>query len=234
MMKLERVSKIYVLGSATIHALRDVDLELESGEFLAVMGPSGSGKSTLLHLLGGLDLPSRGRVLWHGRDLTVLSESELARWRGEHVGFVFQTFQLIPTLTALENVELPLLLRGISPKERRRRAHERLRAVGLEERARHKPTELSGGEQQRVALARALVVDPAIILADEPTGNLDSQTGQVILGLLRDLNERRDVTVVLATHDREAAGYARRIAHLKDGMLLKEEGLAGEGADLLV
>jgi len=218
MIRLEQVSKIYILGSSTVYALRDVDLEVERGEFLAVMGPSGSGKSTLLHLIGGLDLPSRGRLLWDGRDLAALSEAELARWRGEHVGFVFQTFQLIPTLTAQENVELPLLLRGIPPGERRRRAHERLEEVGLGARAHHKPAELSGGEQQRVALARALAVDPAIILADEPTGNLDSSSGEEILQMLKRLNARGK-TIVLATHNPEASKYATRVVHLKDGRL---------------
>ncbi|OGF54446.1 MAG: macrolide ABC transporter ATP-binding protein [Candidatus Fraserbacteria bacterium RBG_16_55_9] len=203
----------------TVQALRAVNLELSPGEFLAVMGRSGSGKSTLLHILGGLDWPSSGRVLWNERDLTTLSVRELARWRGEHVGFVFQSFNLMPTLTALENVELPLLLRGISAKERRIRAREQLEHVGLARRASHKPAELSGGEQQRVALARALVSDPAMILADEPTGNLDSETGQVLLRLLRNLNER-GTTIVLATHDPEAAAFAQRIIRLKDGALL--------------
>ena len=166
MLKLEGVSKVYAIGNMTVQALRAVNLELSPGEFLAVMGRSGSGKSTLLHILGGLDWPSSGRVLWNERDLTTLSVRELARWRGEHVGFVFQSFNLMPTLTALENVELPLLLRGIPLKERRIRARERLERVGLAKRASHKPAELSGGEQQRVALARALVSAPAMILSD--------------------------------------------------------------------
>jgi putative ABC transport system ATP-binding protein len=216
--QLEQVSKVYAMGSITVPALKDVTLEIQAGDFLAVMGPSGSGKSTLLHLLGGLDWPSSGRVLWDGRDLTTLRPHELARWRGEHVGFVFQTFYLIPTLTALENVEMPLLLRGISPKGRRARACERLEQVGLSQRMLHKPAELSGGEQQRVALARALVGDPRLILADEPTGNLDSETGGKLLQLLRELNEQ-GTTIMLATHDPEAAQYARTIIRLRDGVL---------------
>ncbi len=219
MIKLEQVSKVYALGNNTIQALKSVSLDVHSGEFLAVMGPSGSGKSTLLHILGGLDWPSSGRVLWHERDLTTLSGPELAHWRGEHVGFVFQSFSLIPTLTALENVELPLLLKGISLIERRERARKRLEQVGLAKRASHKPMELSGGEQQRVALARALVSDPLMILADEPTGNLDSETGKTLLQLLRGLNEQ-GTTIVLATHDPEAAPFAQRIVRLKDGTLL--------------
>ncbi len=200
-------------------ALKDIHLEIAAGEFLALMGPSGSGKSTLLHILGGLDWPSGGRVLWQGRDLATLGGAELARWRGRHVGFVFQTFNLVPALTALENVELPLLLRGVSPHRRRKRASALLEQVGLAERAHHKPTELSGGEQQRVALARALVSDPAMILADEPTGNLDSETGRAILQLLRALNQQ-GTTIVLATHNWEAAGYAQRIIRLRDGRLM--------------
>lgn len=219
MIELEGVSKVYALGNTTIQALKNVSLKVHAGEFLAVMGPSGSGKSTLLHILGGLDWPSRGRVLWHERDLTSLRGPELAQWRGANVGFVFQSFNLIPTLTALENVELPLLLRGVSPQVRRRRAHERLEQVGLAKRASHKPMELSGGEQQRVALARALVTGPAMILADEPTGNLDSETGHVLLQLLQELNEQ-GTTIVLATHNLEAAPFAQRIVRLKDGTLL--------------
>jgi len=219
MIELQGVSKLYRSGGAIVQALRGIDLKLEAGEFLGVIGPSGSGKSTLLHLLGGLDLPSSGRVLWRGRDLGALGPSERARWRGEHVGFVFQTFNLIPTLTALENVELPLLLKGVSLRERRKRSRKLLEEVGLEGRVCHKPTELSGGEQQRVALARALAVEPELLLADEPTGNLDSQRGEEILRLLQRFNEGGK-TVVLATHDPEVALYARRLISLKDGILI--------------
>ncbi len=181
------------------------------------MGPSGSGKSTLLHLLGALDVPSSGRVLWRDRNLAQLNRTELARWRSRHVGFVFQMFNLMPTLTARENVELPLLLQGVPLKERHAQAQEMLARVGLQERGSHKPNELSGGEQQRVAIARALIAQPEVLLADEPTGNLDSETGREILALMRDLNQAEGVTVVLATHDPEAADCARDILQLRDG-----------------
>jgi putative ABC transport system ATP-binding protein len=221
MIKLERISKIYVSGRSTVQALRDVDLEIQAGDFPAVMGPSGSGKSTLLHLLGGLDVPSSGRILWRDRDLAGLSRAELARWRSRHVGFIFQTFHLMPTLTALENVELPLLLQGVPPKERRARAQQVLSRVGLAERSHHKPNELSGGEQQRVAVARALIAQPEVLLADEPTGNLDSETGRAVLELLREINEQGGVTVVLATHDPEVASFAHEILRLRDGRLME-------------
>ncbi|HED03193.1 MAG TPA: ABC transporter ATP-binding protein [Candidatus Fraserbacteria bacterium] len=214
--KLEGVRKIYSVGRSLVPALRGLDLEIATGEFLAIMGPSGSGKSTLLALLGGLDRPSAGRICWGDQDLTGFSEDHLARWRSERVGFLFQTFNLISPLSAAENVELPLLLRGVPRRIRRERARQLLRRVGLAERAEHKPTELSGGEQQRVALARALANDPPIILADEPTGNLDSQVGAQVLALLQELHgEGR--TVVLVTHDPAAAGYGERAVRLKDG-----------------
>ncbi len=219
LLRLEGVSKTYVAGIVPVHALRDVTLSLDSGEFLAVMGPSGSGKSTLLHLMGGLDVPTRGRVLWRDRDLGGMSTSQRARWRSQHVGFVFQAFQLLPHLTARENVELPLVLQGVAPKERRRRAEALLERVGLLRRRAHKPSELSGGEQQRVAIARALITNPEVLLADEPTGNLDSETGHQILELIRELNERDGLTVVLATHNREAASYAHAVVELRDGRL---------------
>ena len=220
LLRLEGVSKTYAAGSVPVHALRDVTLSLDPGEFLAVMGPSGSGKSTLLHLMGGLDVPTRGRVLWRDRDLGGMSTSQRARWRSQHVGFVFQTFQLLPHLTAQENVELPLVLQGVAPGERRRRAEALLERVGLLRRRAHKPSELSGGEQQRVAIARALITNPEVLLADEPTGNLDSETGHQILELIRELNERDGLTVVLATHNREAASYAQEVVELRDGRLL--------------
>ena len=220
LLRLERVSKTYSAGRVPVHALRAITLSLEPGDFLAVMGPSGSGKSTLLHLMGGLDVPTQGRVLWRGRDLGAMSASERARWRSQHVGFVFQTFQLLGHLTARENVELPLVFQGIAPKERRRRAEALLGRVGLRSRQRHKPSELSGGEQQRVAIARALVTGPELLLADEPTGNLDSETGRQILQLLRELNERDGLTVVLATHNREAAQFARTVVELRDGRVV--------------
>ena len=222
LLKLERVSKIYASGRSTVYALRDVSLKVEEGTFLAVMGPSGSGKSTLLHLMGGLDVPTQGRVLWQGRDLVSLSAAERARWRSRHVGFIFQTFNLLPQLTALENVELPLLLQGVPPKERRDRAQTVLSKVGLQERTQHKPSELSGGEQQRVAIARALITGPDLLLADEPTGNLDSETGREILQLMKELNKHGGLTVVLATHNPEAAKYANTIVQLRDGRLAQK------------
>ncbi len=221
LLRLERVSKTYAAGSVPVHALREVTLSLDEGDFVAVMGPSGSGKSTLLHLMGGLDAPTQGRVLWRGQDLAAMSAAERARWRSRHVGFVFQTFQLLAHLTARENVELPLLLQGVSPRERRRRAERLLAQVGLRDRALHgrKPTELSGGEQQRVALARALITEPELLLADEPTGNLDSETGRGILQLVQELNKREGLTVVLATHNPEAAQSASIVVKLRDGRL---------------
>lgn len=218
LMRLERVSKLYTMGRGTVRALRAIDLEVGEGEFLAVTGPSGSGKSTLLHLMGGLDTPTEGRIWWQVRDLTRLEGGALAAWRGDHVGFVFQAYNLVPTLTAQENVALPLLFRGISPSEREQRAVRLLERVGLERRRAHRPSELSGGEQQRVALARALAGDPDLILADEPTGNLDAESGSALLGLLRELNAE-GASIVLATHDPEAAHYAARFARLVDGLL---------------
>ena len=219
LLRLERVSKVYAVGRFPVSALREVNLVVEEGAFLAVMGPSGSGKSTLLHLLGGLDVPTQGRVLWRGKDLASMTSAERARWRSRNVGFVFQTFHLLPHLTAWENVELPLVLQGVSPGERRRRAEELLAQVGLQNRVTHRPTELSGGEQQRVAIARALVVNPEILLADEPTGNLDSKTGRAVLDLIREIHARRGITVVLATHNPEAAQYASTVVKMRDGRL---------------
>ncbi|MFB6285061.1 MAG: ABC transporter ATP-binding protein [Candidatus Bipolaricaulia bacterium] len=218
----ERVSKLYRLGRSTVRAVQSVDLVLEDGEFLALVGPSGSGKSTLLHLLGGLDVPSDGRVRYRTQDLSTLNGTQLADWRAEHVGFVFQTFQLVPTLTALENAALPLLFKGMSPQERQERARNKLDHVGLSQRLDHQPSELSGGEQQRVALARALVGEPDLLLADEPTGNLDSATGATILDLLNDLHDD-GIAIVLATHDVQAAARAERSIRLHDGQVQPTE-----------
>ncbi len=214
----ERVSKLYRLGRSTVRALQGVDLTVAEGEFLALVGPSGSGKSTLLHLLGGLDLPSDGRVRHRGQDLAQRNPTQLADWRAQHVGFVFQTFQLVPTLTALENAAVPLLFRGVAPGPRRERALALLDRVGLAERSHHRPEELSGGEQQRVALARALVGEPEMLLADEPTGNLDAATGANILDLLGELHHE-GLAIVLATHDARAAGCAERAIRLHDGQI---------------
>ncbi|MCR4391258.1 MAG: ABC transporter ATP-binding protein [Candidatus Acetothermia bacterium] len=218
LIRLERVTKVYRLGEVDVPALRGVDLTVEKGDFLALMGPSGSGKSTLLHLMGLLDRPTAGRIVWDGKDVTALKPNRLAELRGRHIGFVFQTFNLVATLTAVENVELPLLFLGVSPRRRRERAVELLTRVGLDDRLGHRPGQLSGGQQQRVAIARALAADPELILADEPTGNLDSATGQEILGLLSELH-RQGKTVVVVTHDPEAAAAADRTFRVRDGLI---------------
>lgn len=221
MIYLKNVQKVYPMGEVNVPALRGIDLTIQPGEFVAIMGPSGSGKSTLMHLLGCLDLPSDGVVQLDGHDVSKLDEDTLAQIRGKKIGFVFQTFNLIPTLTAVENVELPLFFQGVPRVERRARAIELLRKVGLEGRAHHKPSQLSGGERQRVAIARALANDPEIILADEPTGNLDSESGRAILDLLAQLH-REGKTIILVTHNPEAAAYAQRILRIKDGRLVEE------------
>jgi putative ABC transport system ATP-binding protein len=222
LVELEKVSKIYRLGEVDVPALRGVDLSVQAGDFLALMGPSGSGKSTLLHILGLLDRPTTGKVLWEGQDVTRLNGARLAELRGRRIGFVFQMFNLVHNLTALENVELPLIFLGVPARERRKRAEETLVRLGLGDRLRHRPSQLSGGQQQRVALARALVTDPALLIADEPTGNLDTATGREILGLFRELNEQGR-TVVLATHDPEAAAVAKVRLRLRDGQIVEVE-----------
>ncbi len=209
----------YRLGRQTVCALDGINLTVESGEFIAVMGPSGSGKSTLLNLIGGLDRPTAGRILIDGQDITALDEDELCRYRRERIGFVFQSFNLLPARTALENVEFPLIFAGIPPAERRTRAEEALTAVGLADRLHHRPGELSGGEQQRVAIARALVGNPDILLADEPTGNLDTRTGNEIMVLLSNLH-RRGRTILVVTHDDRVAQFADRIVRLLDGLIV--------------
>lgn len=210
--------KEYEVGRARVQALRGVSLEVERGEFLAVVGPSGSGKSTLLHLIGGLDRPTRGVVRVAGIEVSALkSDRDLSRYRNEYVGFVFQFFHLIPRLTALENVELPLVARGTDSRERRRRALEALRLVGLEHRARHKPAEMSGGEQQRVAIARAIVAQPRLLLADEPTGNLDTANATAIAALFRRLVGELGMTVIMATHNLGLLDYCDRAVRLIDG-----------------
>jgi putative ABC transport system ATP-binding protein len=218
MIKLEHVTKLYQMGSSQVHALRGLDLKIKEGEFVALMGPSGSGKSTLLHLIGCLDLPTEGRVYLRDQETSRLNDNHLAALRGQMVGFVFQSFNLIPTLSALENVELPMIFQGVPRSQRRKRAAYLLDKVGLGERKRHRPPQLSGGELQRVAIARALANNPKIILADEPTGNLDSESGRKILELLKELN-REGVTVVLVTHDPEAAAYADRVIKIRDGLI---------------
>jgi putative ABC transport system ATP-binding protein len=221
MIELKNVHKVYPMGEVSVPALRGINLTIHPGEFVAIMGPSGSGKSTLMHLIGCLDLPSDGVVQLDGKDITQLDEDTLAQIRGKKVGFVFQTFNLIPTLTAQENVELPLFFQGVPREKRRARAAELLRKVGLDGRLHHKPAQLSGGERQRVAIARALANDPEIILADEPTGNLDSESGKAILELLAQLH-REGKTIILVTHNPEAAAYAQRIVRIRDGRLVEE------------
>ena len=221
MIRTEGLVKDYVLGAETVHAVRNVDLEIAAEEFVAVMGPSGSGKSTLMNMIGCLDTPTAGQYWLNGQLVSELSEDQLARVRNRDIGFVFQTFNLLPRATALHNVELPLIYAGIRGKERRRLATEKLELVGLGDRIDHRPPEMSGGERQRVAMARALVNDPAILLADEPTGNLDSVTSGDIMVQLTQLNEKGQ-TIVLVTHERDIAAYAKRQVHLKDGMIERD------------
>ncbi|MEM4497984.1 MAG: ABC transporter ATP-binding protein [Nitrososphaerota archaeon] len=220
--KFENVWKIYRLGKVEVPALRGLSLEIKRGEHVAIMGPSGSGKSTFLHLAGALDRPTRGRVLIEGRDPSRMSDEELSRLRNRLIGFVFQTFNLIPRLTALENVMLPLAIKGVNGEERVRRAREALERVGLAHRINHRPMELSGGEQQRVAIARAIVTDPRIILADEPTGNLDSASAAEVVELLTRLNRDLGITLVVVTHNPETASPAGRIVRMRDGVVHEE------------
>ena len=218
----EGLTKDYHLGPHTVHALRGVSVTIERGEFVAVMGPSGSGKSTFMNLLGCLDTPSAGRYVLDSQDVAGLSADDLARIRNTKIGFVFQQFNLLPRTSALENVELPLLYGAIPARERRTRAQQRLASVGLADRAGHHPSQLSGGQQQRVAIARALVNDPAMILADEPTGNLDTRTSVEVLALLQGLN-RAGLTIVLVTHEPDIATYAGRHLVFRDGRLLSDD-----------
>ena len=221
MIRTEGLVKDYVLGAETVHAVRSVDLEIRAAEFVAVMGPSGSGKSTLMNMIGCLDTPTAGEYWLNGQPVSELSEDQLARVRNKEIGFVFQTFNLLPRATALHNVELPLIYAGVGGKDRRRLAAEKLELVGLADRMGHRPPEMSGGQRQRVAMARALVNDPAILLADEPTGNLDSVTSGDIMRQLEELNEQGQ-TIVLVTHERDIAEYAKRQVHLNDGMIEKD------------
>ncbi len=219
MIKLENVTRVYQMGQTLVQALRGLNLEIADGEFVAIMGPSGSGKSTLLHLIGGLDLPNAGRVLLDGLDIAQQNGNQLAELRGKKVGFVFQTFNLIPTLSALKNVELPMIFQKIPRKERYDKARRLLEQVGLGDRLHHKPSELSGGECQRVAIARALANDPQILLADEPTGNLDAESGEQIMQILKRLNEEQKMTIIVVTHNPEVARYAHRVVRMRYGQI---------------
>jgi len=227
MLHVQDVTKIYQQGRRPVHALRGVSLKVAAGEFLSLMGPSGSGKSTLLHLLGALDAPTSGRILLAGQDLRGLSDKQCALLRRNRIGFVFQSFNLLPSLTAAENVALPLLLAGQSARQARRQALAVLHQVGLRARAGHCPDELSGGEMQRVAVARTLITQPDLVLCDEPTGNLDSAASAEILALLRELPADGLRAVVMVTHDARAAAYGDRIIHLRDGLIEAEELLRG-------
>ena len=220
--RVEALHKHFVLGGQEIRALNGVNLSIQPGEFVAIMGPSGSGKSTLLNLLGGLDRPTSGRLLVEGVDITAFDQDALCRYRQRRVGFVFQTFNLLATMSARENVEFPLIFAGVDWAERRARAEARLAVVGLGARLAHRPTELSGGEQQRVAIARALINDPDVVLADEPTGNLDSRTGAEVMETLTRVN-RAGKTIVMVTHDERVAAYAHRVVRMMDGAVVLQE-----------
>jgi len=213
--------KTYTMGDEEIHALRGVSIQIERGEYVAIMGPSGSGKSTLMNLIGCLDTPSKGSYLLNEKEVAAMNDDELAQIRNEEIGFVFQTFNLLPRATALHNVELPLIYAGVSGKDRQERAKQALEKVDLMSRASHRPNELSGGQRQRVAIARALVNDPSILLADEPTGNLDSKTGNEIMGVFDRLHGSGN-TIVLVTHEADIAAYAHRIIHIRDGQVEKD------------
>ncbi len=219
---IENITKDYVMGEEIVRALRGVTLQIRRNEYLAVMGPSGSGKSTLMNMLGCLDTPTSGRYEFNGRNVADMDDDELAAIRNREIGFVFQTFNLLPRATSLRNVELPLIYAGMDRESREERATQALTDVGLGDRIQHKPNELSGGQRQRVAIARALVNNPSIILADEPTGNLDSKTGEEIMALLEDLYHRGH-TIILVTHERDIAAHARRTIHLRDGVVESDE-----------
>jgi putative ABC transport system ATP-binding protein len=222
LVKLRSVAKDYKRGAETVHVLHQLDLDIPRGDFLALMGPSGSGKSTLLNLIGGLDRPSAGTIDIAGERTDTLSDGQLGRWRANHVGFVFQMYNLLPVLTAERNVELPLLLTSLSAAERRKRVSAALSLVGLSERAKHKPRELSGGQEQRVGIARAIVSDPTLLLCDEPTGDLDRKSGDEILDLLQALNQQQGKTIIMVTHDPHAAARAKHVLHLNKGQLTTE------------
>ncbi|MBU0476648.1 ABC transporter ATP-binding protein [Patescibacteria group bacterium] len=223
LIKLENVWKVHQLGEIELAVLKGIDLEIAPGSFITIIGPSGSGKSTLLYIIGCLDVPSRGKVFLDGEDVSEFSQDSLAQIRSQKFGFVFQQFNLLSNLSALENVMIPMIFRGIPEQERKNRAENLLSSLGLEERVSHRPSELSGGEQQRVAIARALSNNPEIILADEPTGNLDSVTGKHILEILTDLHQKEKKTVIVITHDPDIANYSKEIISIKDGQITNNQ-----------
>jgi putative ABC transport system ATP-binding protein len=223
LIRIQDITKVYRMGDVEVHALRGVSLEIAEGEFVAVMGPSGSGKSTLMNIIGCLDQPTSGRYWLDGTDVGTLNDNNLADIRNQTIGCDFQTFNLLARTTAFQNVTLPLIYAGFGTRERRRRSKAALEAVGLGDRLKHRPNELSGGQQQRAAIARALVAEPVVILADEPTGNLDTHSGEEIMALFRQLNVEGRITLVLVTHDPEIARQARRIIHMRDGLVESDE-----------
>jgi len=220
LIELRDIWKTYTMGNNKIHALQGLNLTVKEGEFLAVMGPSGSGKSTAMNMIGALDRPTKGKIFLEGKDVSHMSESKLAQVRGRKIGFIFQKFNLINTLTAKENITLPLTFQGYDTIERNKRAEELLEMVELQDRKNHRPSELSGGQQQRVAIARALAVNPDVILADEPTGNLDSKTGGTVMNFLKKLHKEQGKTIIMVTHDQHLAKHAERVEVLKDGQLI--------------
>ena len=223
LIRIEHLEKVYRRDALEIPVLNDINLDVPAGEFVALMGPSGSGKTTLLNLIAGIDQPTRGRIAVGGRDISQINQTELARWRSHTIGFIFQLYNLLPVLTAFENVELPLLLTKLSKKERKKHVETALSIVGLSDRMAHYPRQLSGGQEQRVAIARAIVSDPAILVADEPTGDLDAKSAEEILVLLNRLNGEFGKTIVMVTHDPKAAGRAHRMVHLDKGVLHADE-----------
>jgi len=226
--KLENVWKIYQLGKIEVPALKGVSLDINPGSFVSIMGTSGSGKSTFLNLIGVLDVPTKGKIFLKGKDISKLSEDELAQLRGRTIGFIFQEFNLLPNLTTVENVTLPMIFQGVSEVEREKKAKEILTMVGLENRIYHQPAELSGGERQRVAIARAFANDPELVIADEPTGNLDSSTGNKIMEILTDFHKKEGKTIVVVTHDPQIANYSREVINIKDGEIVANHQIGKE------